>query len=96
MTLPLGDVLVQPVVTEKSQSQTGKSAFVVHKDATKGDVKNAVKEFYGAEVEKVNISVLPEKDRVVGRGKVITKRSEIKKAVVTLKDGKTLEFNSFK
>lgn len=90
------DVLVSGHVSEKSVGQAGKSTFVVHKDANKGDVKKAVKEFYNIDVEKVNISTLPQKDRIIGRGKSIKRRGEMKKAIVTFKEKKTIEFNSFK
>lgn len=96
MMIKLTDVLVQPIQTEKTQSQTGKYTFLVHSKATKEDVKNAVKEFYGVAVLKVNMINLPEKVRVVGRGTVATKRKGLRKAVVTLAAGKTIDFNAIK
>lgn len=92
------DVLVKPVQTEKSVAmETGsKYTFVVHTDASKSDVTKAVKEFYGAEVASVNIIKLPKKIRIIGRGKVMTKRRSTKKAIVTLPAGKTLDFNAIK
>lgn len=90
------DVLVKPVQTEKTSAQTGKYTFVVHDDATKNDVKSAVKEFYNIETEKVNIISLPEKSRGAGRGRSIRRRSETKKAIVTTKKGAIIDFNSFK
>ena len=51
------------------------------------NVKLAIKEFYGVDVEKVNIVKLPAKTRVIGRGTVAQKRAAQKKAVVTLVDG---------
>ena len=90
------DVLVSGLVTEKSNAQTGKSTFIVHKDATKGDVKKAVKEFYGMDVTKVSTSMLPKKTKGA-KGRVATRRSALKKAVVTLpKKEDKIEFNSFK
>lgn len=92
----LGDVLVQPITTEKTVADAGKYYFLVHPKATKPLVKKALEEFYGASVESVNILKNPPKTRVIGRGRIMTKRSEIKKAVVTLKKGATLDFNAFK
>ena len=91
-------VLVKPVQTEKSvgMEADGKYTFIVHSDASKGDVVKAVKEFYGIEVVSVNIIKLPKKTRVVGRGKEMTRRRPTKKAIVTLAEGKTLDFNAIK
>lgn len=94
--IKLTDVLVQPVQTEKTQSQGGKYTFLINLKANKTDVKNAVKYFYGVDVEKINIINLPEKTRVISRGKVATKRKVLKKAVVTLANGKTIDFNTIK
>jgi large subunit ribosomal protein L23 len=92
------DVLVKPVQTEKSVGmETGsKYTFVVHANASKGDITKAVKEFYGADVVSVNIIKLPKKTRIIGRGKEMTKRRPTKKAIVTLSAGKTLDFNAIK
>lgn len=90
------DVLIAPVVTEKTVSQTGKYTFKVHSGATKQDVLVAVKAFYGVEGVSVNIVNLPAKTRTVGRGRELTRRTDTKKAIVTLKDGETLNFNDFK
>jgi large subunit ribosomal protein L23 len=92
------DVLVKPVQTEKSVAMEtgGKYTFVVHGNASKPDVISALKEFYGAEVVSVNIVNLPKKTRVIGRGKEMTRRRPTKKAIVTLAEGKTLDFNAIK
>lgn len=90
------NVLVAPVVTEKSVAVTGKYAFRVHPEASKADIKAAVNEFYGVEVTNVNILAVKPKTRMVGRGRTMTKRSAGKKAIVTLKSGQTLNFNDFK
>ena len=94
--IPTTAVIKSPIVTEKTVAVPGKYSFVVDSRATKADVVNAVKEFYNVDVEKVNVSTIPSKQRVVGRGRTITKRSEAKKAIVTLKSGTTLDFNAFK
>lgn len=90
------NVLVAPIVTEKSVAQSGKYAFRVHMDASKGDVKAAIKEFYGVDVQSVNMIAIKPKTRMVGRGRTMTKRSTGKKAIVTLASGQTLNFNDFK
>ena len=89
-------VLVEPIVTEKTVAVKGMYAFKVADTATKTSIKAAVKEFYGVDVADVNIINLPEKTRAVGRGRTLRRRRPTKKALVTLKKGQTLEFNAFK
>jgi len=89
-------VLIAPVVTEKTVGTENKFVFRVHRDSTKPEIATAVKEFYGVDAQKINIVRLPEKTRFVGRGRLATKRSQFKKAIVTLKSGSKLDFNAFK
>ncbi len=91
----IDDVIVKPVETEKTLSEEGKYTFLVHPKATKGDVRTAVKEFYGVDVDKINMTTVREKMKG-GRGKEVTRRSAGKKAKVSLKDGQKLNFNDFK
>lgn len=90
------DILIRPVVTEKTNAQTRQYTFVVHPQATKPAVARAVKDFYGVEVDRISVSHLPAKTRLVGRGRTTQKRKKLKKATFSLKDGKTLDFNAFK
>jgi large subunit ribosomal protein L23 len=87
--------IIQPIVTEKSsivQSQ-GKYVFLVKNNATKVEIKNAIKAIYGVEVEKVATSILPKKTRLIRRGRELTKRPVLKKAIITLKGKKTIDPN---
>ncbi|MBU1151384.1 50S ribosomal protein L23 [Patescibacteria group bacterium] len=90
--------IIKAIMTEKSSraQEKGKYTFMIKRDASKTDVKNAVKEIYGAEVATVRTALVPKKVRLVGRGKSLTKRSYHKKAIVTLKGGKTIDINKFK
>lgn len=88
-------VLVEPVVTEKAVAMKGKVGFVVENDATKASITAAIKEFYGLTPVSVNISRLPEKFKMGRFGKV-RKRFSFKKAVVTLPEGESIDFNAFK
>ncbi len=88
-------VLIAPVVTEKSVAIPNKFTFKVHNDATTDDVKVAVKEFYKVEVVKVNMINLPSKTRNAGR-RTVQRKAASRKAIVTLKEGQTLNFNDFK
>lgn len=84
--------IIRPIVTEKAlkQGEKMKYAFIVNKNATKIDVKIAVKEIYGHAVDTVQMLIMPIKKRSYGR-KEITKRPELKKAIVTLKGKKKID-----
>ncbi len=81
------DILLAPVVSEKSYGllDEGKYTFLVHPDANKTEIKQAVEAVFGVKVGSVNtINRQGKKRRTrVGTGK----RKDTKRAVVTLKDG---------
>ncbi len=87
------DVILRPVVTEKSMSIMAdkKYTFYVHPDATKGQIKDAVeKMFEGTKVARVNTMNIPGKKKM--RGRVEGKTADRKKAVVFLtEDSKDIE-----
>ena len=79
------DVILKPVVTEKSMNAMTekKYTFLVHTDATKNQIKEAVeKMFEGTKVKNVNTMNQDGKNR--RRGMVVGKTSKTKKAIVTL------------
>ena len=91
------DIIKKPVVSEKSMNQMAnkKYTFIVHKDATKTQIKEAVEKLFdGAKVEKVNTTIKDGKIR--RRGYTFGKTCTQKKAIVSLKsDSKEIElFNS--
>ena len=87
------DVILKPVVTEKSMNAMAekKYTFLVHTDATKNQIKEAVeKMFEGTKVKSVNTMNLEGKNR--RRGMVVGKTAKTKKAIVTLtEDSKDIE-----
>ncbi|MBR1453334.1 MAG: 50S ribosomal protein L23, partial [Lachnospiraceae bacterium] len=87
------DIIKRPVVSEKSMKQMAekKYTFIIHKDATKTQVKDAVeKVFEGTKVSKVNTSRYDGKVR--RRGMVVGRTNSFKKAIVTLTpDSKEIE-----
>ena len=87
------DVILKPVVTEKSMNAMAekKYTFLVHTDATKNQIKEAVEKlFEGTKVERVNTMNQDGKNR--RRGMVVGKTSKTKKAIVTLTaDSKDIE-----
>ncbi|MCF7831034.1 50S ribosomal protein L23 [Candidatus Gracilibacteria bacterium] len=94
--ITLDKVLISPITTEKTTSLKNKAVFKIASKSSKEDVKKAVQEFYGVEVKGINIVNLPEKIRLVGRGRPARKRAPFKKAIVSLKEGTTIDFNAFK
>lgn len=90
--------IIKSIITEKSSGLQAENryTFEINKDATKIDVKNAIKEIYGVEAKEVKIIVLPSKKRLVGKGRLWTKRPVIKKAIISLKDNKKIDPNKIK
>ncbi|MDD6203141.1 MAG: 50S ribosomal protein L23 [Lachnospiraceae bacterium] len=90
------DVILKPVITEKSMAGMGekKYTFLVHPDATKSQIKEAVeKMFEGTKVSKVNTMNLEGKNK--RRGMIVGKTAKRKKAIVQLtEDSKDIEIFS--
>ena len=81
------DIILKPVITEKSMSEMGdkKYSFYVHPDATKSQIKEAVeKMFEGTAVEKVNTMNLDGKKKRT-RSYKYGRTAKRKKAIVSLK-----------
>lgn len=92
--MDLGDslsVILRPVITEKATlgSEHGQVTFRVPLDATKPAIKAAVEKVFGVKVKAVNTL------RQVGKMKrfrgVVGRRSDSKKAIVTLEKGHTID-----
>ncbi len=82
------DVILKPLVTEKSMNEMSenKYTFLVHPDANKTMVKEAVeKMFSGVKVKNVNTMNMDGKKK--RRGYTYGKTAKTKKAVVTLSEG---------
>lgn len=97
--MDLHKVIVSPLVTEKSTNlnTAKKYVVVVHPKATKIEIAHAIERMYSSKVEAVNILYNPAKTRLIGRGRVMHKRSLLKKAIITLKKGeKDLTFTKTK
>ena len=90
------DVILQPLVTEKSMSGMGekKYTFLVHPEATKTQVKEAVeKMFEGVKVAKVN--TMNQDGKTKRRGRTVGQTAKVKKAIVQLtSDSKEIEIFS--
>lgn len=91
--LGLENVLIKPLLTEKTSKETetfNRYAFVVNTKANKNQIKNAVEKFFDVKVVSVRTSILPGKTKRAGRG--YKKSSSTKKAYVQLQDGQKIEF----
>ena len=87
------DVIKKPVITEKSnfqKSELNQLTFCVDKRANKIEIKEAVEKLFKVSVENVRTSNYQGKVKRVGRN--IGKRSDWKKAIVTLKAGDHIDF----
>jgi large subunit ribosomal protein L23 len=89
------EVIRRPLVTEKSNYQSGKLnqyAFEVASSATKTLVKDAIETLFDVKVESVNIINSPAKrGRRARSRRLLVRRPGYKKAIVTLETGQTLQ-----
>jgi large subunit ribosomal protein L23 len=93
------DVIFKPVVTEKMtnvREKYNRYAFVVDRRADKIQIKKAVEDLYGVEVEWVNTLIQRGKDasRYTKAGLIKGKKSSFKKAIVQLKGEHRIDFFS--
>lgn len=88
------DVITAPHITEKSTlaSENNAVVFKVAGDATKPQIKEAVEAIFGVSVTGVNTLVMKGKTKR-WKGKPY-KRTDQKKAIVTLKDGDSIDVTS--
>ena len=87
------DVIVKPLITEKSaqiQAKSNRVHFEVHRLANKAEIRDAVQKVFNVTVTDVHTMVVPGKPKRSGRAMV--KRPSWKKASVTLKEGDKIEF----
>jgi len=88
------DVIRNPVVTEKSTmaSENGQVVFDVAIDATKSQIKEAVEALFSVKVKAVN--TLVRKGKVKRFRQELGVRKDIKKAIVTLVDGQSIDIST--
>ena len=85
------DILMKPIVTEKSTAlmEEGKYTFQVPLNVTKIEIRQAVEQVFNVKVQAVNTMRYEGKMKRLGRTQ--GRRSDWKKAIVTLKPGETIE-----
>jgi large subunit ribosomal protein L23 len=91
MSLHPGEVLIAPVVSEKSYGQIAQNryTFKVHQDAHKTQVRQAVEELF--DVKVLNVAIIKVQAKPKRRGQFRGIRPGWKKAVVQLKPGDSIE-----
>ena len=91
MSLHPAQVLLRPVISEKSYEQITQNryTFKVHPDAHKTQIRQAVEQLFDVKVERVNVSMVQPKPK--RRGMIKGTRPGWKKAIVELKPGDTIE-----
>ena len=91
MSLHPAQVLIEPVVSEKSYHQITENryTFKVHKDAHKTQIRQAVEQLFEVKVERVNIVKVQAKPK--RRGRILGSKPGWKKAIVQLRKGDTIE-----
>ena len=88
----LEDVLIQPLISEKSYDRIADSnsyTFFVHTSSTKPEIKRAVEEIF--EVDVLSVNTMYKKGKKKRLGYVLGQQSTRKVAIVTLGEGQTIE-----
>ncbi len=86
-------IILKPMITEKNsrmKENTNTVAFKVHQRANRIEIKQAVQKIFGVQVESVRTMVVRGKVKRMGRFE--GKKPNWKKALVTLKEGETIDF----
>lgn len=89
----LYDSIIRPLTTEKTTLQkdtNNQYSFEVHPDTNRVAIRKAVESIFNVNVKKVNI--INVKGKVKQRGRIVGKRKDWKKAIVTLKSGESIDF----
>lgn len=92
-------IIIKPIVTEKMTAISEKMnryGFRVQPSANKIEIKKAVEEMYGVKVDSVNTMNVSGKlkQRFTKAGLIKGQSASYKKAIVTLKEGETIDFYS--
>ena len=87
------DIIVAPIVSEKSYSlmEAGTYTFLVHPDATKPEIHDAIEKIFGVTVAKVNTLNRPGKKVRARKANKVGTRPDTKRAMVTLAQGDRIE-----
>ena len=94
--MKLSDGLIKSIVSEKANKQSEKMnryTFIVDRKANKLEIKKAVEQFYGVQVENVNTLVMPSKlkAKYTKAGFIVGRKPAKKKALVTVAEGESID-----
>ncbi|MDR2179480.1 MAG: 50S ribosomal protein L23 [Synergistaceae bacterium] len=92
MNLAAHDIIIKPIMTEKSNSlmAQNKYTFEVHRNANKIQIRHAVEQIFKVKVLSVNTMNVPSKPKRMGA--FLGKTRSWKKAIVALPAGQRIEF----
>ena len=93
------EILIKPLVTEKMTAQSEKLnrfGFIVNRQANRTQIKKAIEQLYGVDVNAVNTMIYGPKTkyRYTKSGVQKGKTRAFKKAIITLAEGQTNDFYS--
>ncbi len=95
----MSSIIIKPLITEKMTGITeklNKFGFVVRKEATKVQIKKEVEALYDVNVADISTMIYQgkRKSRYTKTGFITGKKAAFKKAIITLKEGQTIDFYS--
>jgi large subunit ribosomal protein L23 len=90
------NVIIKPVITEKSMGQAAKHtySFIVNKNASKDYIKKVIEREFNVNITNMSTVTIKGKVKRVGQRRVEVTSQPVKKAIVTLKDGQTISMFS--
>ncbi len=93
------NILIKPIISEKMTAlgeKLNRYGFIVHKEANKLQIKDAIEELYGVDVLGVNTMRYSgkNKSRNTKTGLIGGRTKSFKKAIITLAEGETIDFYS--
>jgi len=91
------EILIKPIITEKSENlseNSGQYTFRVAKKANKIEIRKAIEKMYNVSVDSVNTAIMPAKSRSrnTKSGVIKGNKSAYKKAIVKLTAGEEIDF----
>jgi large subunit ribosomal protein L23 len=92
-------ILIKPIITEKMTAMGEKFkryGFIVTRDANKLEIKKAIEELYNVQVSSVNTMIYSgkNKSRFTKTGVIKGRTESVKKAIITLAAGETIDLYS--
>tara|TARA_B100000242_G_C42938268_1_gene435104 strand:- start:270 stop:593 length:324 start_codon:yes stop_codon:yes gene_type:complete len=87
-------IVIRPIITEKATklSEFNKIVFQVASKSNKNEIKSAVEKLFSVKVKSVNIINI--KGKIKRFKGVLGKRNDIKKAIITLQEGNTIDISA--